>query len=93
MLSDFSVFSVAQKNANNYFGKKVALYKSTRVDKKYMIHDGKKWIHFGQMGYEDFTKHNDKKRRESYLKRSANIPGNWASNPFSPNNLSRNILW
>ena len=53
----------------------------------------KKWIYFGQMGYEDFTKHKDDKRRENYLKRTTNIPGNWKDNKYSPNNLSRNILW
>jgi hypothetical protein len=45
------------------------------------------------MGYEDFTKHKDDKRRENYLKRTTNIPGNWKDNKYSPNNLSRNILW
>ena len=50
-------------------------------------------IHFGQLGYEDYTKHNDEKRRERYLKRTANIRGDWKENKFSPNNLSRNLLW
>ena len=53
----------------------------------------KKWIHFGQMGYEDFTKHKDKKRQENYLKRTAAMRGDWKDNEYSPNNLSRNILW
>ena len=30
---------------------------STRKTKKYMIRFNDKWIHFGQMGYEDYTKH------------------------------------
>ena len=95
-LADYSNFSIAQKNANKYFAnfkRKVELRESTRKDKKYMIHNGQKWIHFGQMGYADFTKHRDAKRRASYLRRSAAISGNWADDPFSPNNLSRNILW
>jgi len=50
-------------------------------------------VHFGQMGYEDFTKHKDPARRDNYLKRTANIKGDWRSDKFSPNNLSRNILW
>lgn len=73
----------------------VAIYKSTRDNKKYMIihPKTKKRIHFGQMGYEDFTFHNDFKRRESYLKRSNSIRGNWRNDKYSANNLSRNILW
>ena len=31
---------------------------STRKDTKYMVYDSnKKLVHFGQMGYEDYTKH------------------------------------
>jgi len=45
------------------------------------------------MGYEDNTKSQDPIRRENYLKRTANIKGNWKENKFSPNNLSRNLLW
>ena len=52
-----------------------------------------KWIYFGQMGFEDFTKHKDLKRRESYLNRTANMRGNWKDDLYSANNLSRNILW
>jgi len=54
--------------------------------------DGK-MIHFGQLGYEDFTKHQDPDRRQRYLTRTANMRGNWKSDPYSANNLSRNILW
>ena len=84
----------AQKQAFKYLGKKSILYKSQNVNKKYAIFDtsGKK-IHFGQLGYEDFTKHNDKTRKENYLTRTAGMKGNWKNNPYSANNLSRNILW
>ena len=51
------------------------------------------WVHFGEMGYEDYTKHKDEKRRKRYLKRSAGIKGKWKENPYSPNNLSRSLLW
>ena len=67
---------------------------STRQDKKYMVQKPNGvWVHFGQKGYEDHTKHGDSNRRESYLRRTANIKGNWKDNKYSPNNLSRNILW
>ncbi len=43
---------------------------STRKDKKYMAYIDKKIIHFGQMFYQDFTKHKDMERRERFLKRN-----------------------
>jgi hypothetical protein len=52
-----------------------------------------KWVHFGQMGYEDYTKHNDTKRRKNYLQRSTHIRGKWKTNKYSPNNLSIHLLW
>jgi hypothetical protein len=83
------------KNAEKEFGKKVMIKVSTKPEKKYMIYDPikNKYIYFGQMGYEDYTKHNDPLRRQNYLKRTANIKGDWKKNPYSPNNLSRTLLW
>jgi hypothetical protein len=94
-IDDFSNPSIALKNARKYLGKNVLFKLSDNPKKKYMILNPltNKWIHFGQMGYQDFTKHNDQKRRENYLKRTGNMPGNWRSDPYSANNLSRNILW
>jgi hypothetical protein len=68
--------------------------RSTRREKKYMVQrpDGR-WVHFGQMGYEDYTKHHDKKRRANYLTRSGRIKGDWKSDPYSANNLARKLLW
>jgi hypothetical protein len=91
MLSDYSDIEEVQKKAKRYLGKEVQ--PSTRKGKKFMVFDGNKWIHFGQMGYEDFTKHKDPLRRERYRKRAFNIKGNWRDNKYSPNNLSINILW
>jgi hypothetical protein len=34
-----------------------------------------KAVHFGQIGYEDYTKHNDLNRRNSYLARATKIKG------------------
>ena len=86
---------IAQRRAFKYLGKTAILYQSTNKNKKYKIYDPKneKWIHFGQMGYEDYTKHKDNDRRKNYLIRSAKIAGSWKNNKYSPNNLSRNILW
>jgi hypothetical protein len=86
---------IAQSNAYKYLGRTAKLYPASNSQKKYSIFDKKNnhWVNFGQMGYEDFTKHRDKARRKNYLTRSKNIKGNWASNRYSANNLSRKILW
>jgi len=85
----------AQHMAYKYLGKTAKLYPSNNPDKKYKIFDSKnnKWVNFGQIGYEDFTKHKDKKRRKNYLTRTKYMRGNWKNNRYSANNLSRNILW
>ena len=54
--------------------------------------DGK-IVHFGEMGYEDFTRHKDKTRRKNYLTRSRKIRGNWESDKYSANNLAIHLLW
>jgi hypothetical protein len=93
-LIKYSNPEIAQKNANKYFGKQTLLYTSTRKDKKYIIKDPDgKWVHFGQMGAEDFTRHKDEKRRNAYLSRATKIKGEWKDNPYSANNMSIKILW
>lgn len=95
ILELYSNPEIAQQNAIEYLGQSAILRPSTKMGKKYMIYDAvnKKMVHFGQLGYDDFTKHKDEKRRLNYLKRTANMRGDWKNNPYSPNNLSRNILW
>lgn len=86
--------AVAQRMAKKHLGSSAILYKSPLAQKKYCIltPEGKR-VHFGQMGYEDFTKHKDRDRRANYLARSGNIMGNWRNDPYSPNRLSRDVLW
>ena len=69
----------AKRKAYKYLDKYAQLYISTRIDKKYMIYNPytDKMVHFGQMEYEDFTKHKDRIRRNNYLQRALNIKGNW----------------
>ena len=64
---------------------------STRKNKKYMVlNPNNKWIHFGDMRYEDFTKHKNNKRRDLFLKRN----WKWSSaNKYSPSYLSYYYLW
>ena len=67
---------------------------STRKNKKYMImNDDNKYIHFGDLRYQDYTKHQDKERLKRYLDRATKIKGNWNKDKYSPNNLSINLLW
>ena len=95
MLRLFSNPEVAQQNAYKYLGADAVLFKSTRKGKKYMIYDkfNNKFVHFGQFGVMDFTKHGNLNKKMNYLNRSGGIKGNWKENPYSANNLSRNILW
>jgi hypothetical protein len=43
---------------------------STRKDKKYMAYLDNKIIHFGQMFYQDFTRHRDLFRRNRFKQRN-----------------------
>ena len=66
------------------------VHESSRKDKKYMVFDGRTMVHFGQMGYEDATKHNDSNRINRFKKR------NWKwrnSTKYSPAWLSWFLLW
>lgn len=95
ILYQYSNPLLAQDRAYKLLGDNATLYKSFKKNKKYMIIDPSTnhWIHFGQLLYEDYLHHMSEDRRNAYLKRSEKIKGNWQSNPYSPNNLSRNILW
>jgi hypothetical protein len=94
-LVKYSNPQLAQKRAFEYLGKSAVLYTSATKGKKYDIYDPnlEKWISFGSLGYADFTKHRDERRRQNYLNRSKGILGKWKDNPYSKNNLARNILW
>lgn len=54
-------------------------------------------IHFGNINYEDFTKHQDLDRRDRYLSRATKIRDKngklTKNNILSPNYWSINILW
>ena len=85
---------IVRANLNTYLGKDVPLFLSSRKNKKYMVFDKNKFqVHFGDIRYEDFTKHQDKDRQRNYLTRATRIKGDWKKNQFSPNMLSINLLW
>jgi hypothetical protein len=101
-LSNYSDFDTVLFRAKHYYGEDVILKKSTRKTKKYMIYNpyNNKFVHFGAMGYLDFTKYVQlydikiaNEHRSRYLKRALSIKGNWMDNPYSPNYLSLLLLW
>ena len=89
ILFKYSNPNIVQNNAYKYLGN-VIVYKSTNKNKKYMIiKDGKK-INFGQMYYEDYTKHNDINRLNNFRKRNYK----WKdSKKYTPAYLSYYLLW
>jgi len=79
------------KQLEKYYGNEVDLYLSSSKNKKYMVYneDGKK-IHFGSIIHEDFTKHKDTKRRESFRI----INKKWKdADKYTPAHLSYYLLW
>jgi hypothetical protein len=81
--------------ARYLFGNDVIIRLSHRKAKKYMILNPKtsKFVHFGEMGYKDFTKTNDLLKRYRYLQRATNIKGDWKKDRYSANNLAIHLLW
>ena len=89
---EFSNPTTVINRAHKYYGKDTQIKVSTRKDKKYMILDPNtnKWVHFGQMSYEDFTKHKDPVRREKFKNRNSD----WADRyKYNPGYLSYHLLW
>lgn len=82
------------RRAKKYLGKTAKIGLSTKKEKKYMVTTPNgRVVHFGQMGYEDYTKHKNKTRRKNYLTRSSKIKGDWKKDKYSANNLARILLW
>ncbi len=94
-INDYSNPAVVFKRALAYGIPAGNIRISTRKDKKYDVLNPNtgKYVSFGALGYEDFTKHKDPDRRRRYLARATNIKGTWRDDPYSPNSLSINLLW
>ncbi len=91
---DVSNPNTVQKKAHEIYGRDAIIYRSKAKDKKYSIRNPEgRLINFGNIEYEDYTKHKNDDRRERYLKRSAGIRGNWKDDKYSANMLSRCLLW
>ena len=66
------------------------VHPSSQKKFKYMIFDGHKMIHFGLIGYQDYTKHHDERRRELFKKRN----WRWEYSPrYSRSWLCWNLTW
>jgi tRNA U34 5-carboxymethylaminomethyl modifying GTPase MnmE/TrmE len=95
LLRNKSDFKTAQEKAEKYLGKDALLKISEEKNKKYQVLNPStnKYVSFGDIRYEDYTKHKDPVRRQSYLKRATKIKGDWKIDKYSPNSLAINILW
>ena len=66
------------------------IHESSRKDKKYMVFDGHKMVHFGQFGAIDYTRSLDPRKRMNFRNR------NWRlefTPKYTASNLSFNLLW
>lgn len=91
-INRYSNPSTVQKLAHKLLGKEARIVISPRKNKKYRIYNPKtnKYVDFGQMLYEDYTKHKDEERRRKFKSRNAR----WENSPkYSPAWLSYNLLW
>lgn len=91
-IEEFSDPEYVFNKAHKMFGDDIIIAISSRKGKKYMIKFPwhKEWIHFGSMGYQDYTKHMDNDRRDSFISRNKD----WAHRPiYTPAFLSFHLLW
>ncbi len=92
MIEYYSNPHIVFQKARKLFGNDVNIRLSTRKDKKYMLLNPNidKWIHFGKMGMEDYTKHKNLIRRDKFRLRNHK----WAEQDFyTPGYLSFYLLW
>ena len=70
----------------------IIISKSKNKNKKYSaVIDGKKTIHFGAVGYEDYSVHKDPERKQRYIDRHKSRE-DW-SDHTTAGFYAKNILW
>ena len=92
MITEVSSPSRVYTLAKKIYGNKVMIELSDNKNKKYKLWNPntKKWIHFGDLRYSDYTKHNDPERRTNFRLRNAK----WAdASMYSPAYMSFWLLW
>ena len=66
------------------------VYPSSQKHKKYMLWDGQKMVHFGDIRYSDYSKTNNKTKQRWYWNRFSK----WRDyDVYSPYRLSLFLLW
>ena len=66
---------------------------SSRQNKKFMVVMPDTTHHFGQVGYADYTTHNDENRKDSYIARMS-VNQDWTKNGIhSAGFWAKHILW
>jgi hypothetical protein len=67
-LNKYSDFKTVNDNAKRLYGNLKEVFVSTRKNKKFMImDDDNNWIHFGQLGYIDFSKSRDQEKKKKNI--------------------------
>lgn len=91
IVKQFSNPKIVKQMAKKLLGDEAKVFYSTRENKKYMIESPNgKWIHFGQLPYEDFTKHLSIERRNDFKKRNKK----WKTQPkWTAGWLAYHLLW
>lgn len=75
------------------FSNVIILKKSTKKDKKFMAIIGNKTVHFGALGYSDYTIHKDRDRMHRYENRHK-LKENWSKSGIKTAGFwSKWILW
>lgn len=84
--------NIVFQRAKKLYGRDVKIEYSTRKDKKYMLYDPnkRKFFHFGQIGYQDYTKTGNEIQRLKFQMRNHRF----ASAPkYSASYNSYYLLW
>ena len=72
----------------------IVISKSDNKNKKYKaVIDGKKTVHFGAKGYDDFTTHKDKDRKDNYIARHKKREDWTRSGVDTAGFYAKHILW
>ena len=72
------------KKSDKHGKKMMAVFEDCNTERR-------KTVHFGALGYDDYTHHKDPERKKRYLDRHKSRE-NW-NNPVTAGSLSRWILW
>jgi hypothetical protein len=70
---------------------------SWRQYKKYAVYYNNKWIHFGDVRYDDYTTHRDSERRANYRSRASRITNKYGEYTYRNKNYANywayHLLW